>query len=158
MRNFIKTFVIYILTFGSTNSQYQLNPYNIFSQFGSNHQRLTPQQHASRPNNQQNFYYPNQQQSNLYYPQQQRQQYVRPSVYNRYQQNTQTGSNQAFRLSERKCDEYLKNAQSSVLVGSLSLIPNIQGIETETCDASQGLIIGMKCCLLFRIFLNNLVK
>ena len=149
MRTFILAFVIHISTFGSINSQYQfnnqfqLNPYNIFGQFGFNQQNQRPttqQQQTYRPNNQ-NFYYPNQQ-SNFYYPQQ-------PTVDNRNPQNTQndrppvqTVSNPALRLSERKCSEYLKKAQNSVLVGSLSLIPNIQGIQTDNCDASQGLIIG----------------
>lgn len=152
MRTFILAFIVQISTFGSINSQFQynnqfqLNPYNIFGQFGFNqqqqqNQRPTTQQQAYRPNNQQNFYYPNQQPN---YNSQQ----TRPTVANRYPQNpqynrpVQTGSNPALRLSERKCSEYLKKAQNSVLVGSLSLIPNIQGIQTDNCDASQGLIIG----------------
>jgi hypothetical protein len=144
MRTFILTIIVQISSFGTINSQfqynnqYQLNPYNIFGGYGLNQQNQRPQQQTYRPNNQQNFYYPNQQ-NNAYYPQQQQ---IRPTVANRNPQNTQTGSNTALRLSERKCSEYLKKAQNSVLVGSLSLIPNIQGIQTDNCDASQGLIIG----------------
>lgn len=152
MKTFIFAFIVHISTFGSINSQFQynnqfqLNPFNIFGQFGYNQQQQQNQQPATqqqtyRPNNQQNFYYPNQPSNqNVYYPQQ-----TRPTVANRNPQNNrpvQTGSDQALRLSERKCNEYLKKAQNSVLVGSLSLIPNIQGIQTDNCDASQGLIIG----------------
>ncbi|CAG9808041.1 unnamed protein product [Chironomus riparius] len=136
MRTFIFAFVIHISIFGSINSQYQfnnqfqLNPYNIFGQFGYNQQNQRPTtQQIYRPNNQQNIYYP---QSNLYYPQ--NTQTNRPPV--------QTSPHPKLRLSETKCSEYLKKAQNSVLVGSLSLIPNIQGIQTDNCDASQGLIIG----------------
>ena len=138
MRTFILAFVVQISTFGSINSQFpynnqqQLYPTNIFGGLGFNQPQQTYQQQTYRPNNQQNFYFPNQ----LYYTQQ------KPTVANRNPQNTQTGSNSALRLSERKCSEYLKRAQNSVLVGSLSLIPNIQGIQTDNCDASQGLIIG----------------
>jgi len=138
MRTFILAFVVQIATFGSINSQFQynnqqqLNPYNIFG--GLSFNQPTYQQQTYRPNNQQNFYFPNQ----PYYTQQK----PKPTVANRNPQNTQTGSNSALRLSERKCSEYLKKAQNNVLVGSLSLIPNIQGIQTDNCDASQGLIIG----------------
>ncbi|CAG9797869.1 unnamed protein product [Chironomus riparius] len=127
MRTFILAFFIHISTFGSINSQlqynnqYQLNPSNIYSQFGYNQRPATQQ--AYRPINQQHFYYPQQETTK------------RNQVY-------QTGSNTALRLSERKCSEYLKKAQNSVLVGSLSLLPNILDIQTDNCDASQGLIIG----------------
>ena len=153
MRTFILAFVVQISTFGSINSQFQyynqqqFNPYNIYGGLGfnqpiqqqtyqpNNQQAYRPNnQQANRPNNQQNFNSPNQPYRTQKKP--------KPTVANRNPQNTQTGSNTALRLSERKCSEYLKKSQNSVFVASLSLITNIQGIQTDNCEASQGLIVG----------------
>lgn len=49
---------------------------------------------------------------------------------------------QNLRISEKKCKEYTERAKNPVLVGSLAFIPSIQGINTDQCDASQGLIVG----------------
>lgn len=102
------------------------------------------QQHFnSGPPRQGNFYFPNQFPSNQPNRQTQQSTFNRPRnpQASQYQQPSRVASFQG-RISLQKCNEYISKAHESVLVGSLALGSNIQGIDTEQCDFSQGLIIG----------------
>lgn len=79
-----------------------------------------------------------------------------PSQYNRQQQHPNSQNiyfhrpqydyrpvqTQNLRISEQKCQEYAQKSQTSVVVGSLSLLQSTQVVKTDQCDSSQGLIIG----------------
>jgi len=70
-------------------------------------------------------------------------QHPQPSNLNNQQpQYVPTELNTAQRLSERKCDEYLKISQRNVSVSSLTLTPAYNNIIMDNCEASQGLIIN----------------
>ena len=142
-------FGVYGLIFGCANSQfntfYPNNPFlNNFLNFGQNNQNFnqnSPNFNQNQQNlqqNQQNFNQNQQkpqnfQQSNFYFP-------SNPVVANNKPLNQEPNSN--IRISERKCNEYWESSRSSVLVGSLLLHPVIQTIQSDSCDSSQGLIIG----------------
>ncbi|XP_070504854.1 trypsin-1-like [Chironomus tepperi] len=51
-------------------------------------------------------------------------------------------NSQPSRLSEQKCEEYWKRSRTVIAVGSLSLYPVVQNISDDSCDSSQGLIVG----------------
>ncbi|KAL7012711.1 hypothetical protein ACKWTF_014997 [Chironomus riparius] len=147
-------FTVFMLSVGCTNSQ--INAFNPFLNnpflFGQNNQNLQQNHQQNLQNYQQNLqnipsfsnsYQQNRPQSSSSYLPQQQSTFnfpSDPSVSNRNPINPQLNLN--IRISEKKCNEYWKNSQTSVPVGSLSLNPIIQNIQADSCDTSQGLIIG----------------
>lgn len=130
---------LWMVTIGHARPQFNsfnpLNPFlNIALGFGQNNPNFQQNQ-QNFPQNSQNFpqNLQNSPQSNFYFPSD-------PTIANRNPLNQQP--NQTIRLNEQKCNEYWEASRTITPVGSLSLYPAIQNIQADSCDTSQGLIIG----------------
>lgn len=128
----------------SLGSYYQ-QPSNSF--FPSPSYRFYPQQQIQNSFYAQPSYLSNQHQQSSYlsnqHPQPSNANDQQPNSYNtRLPQYVPTELNTAQRLSERKCEEYLKMSQINVSVSALTLRPAYNNILIDNCEASQGLIIN----------------
>lgn len=52
------------------------------------------------------------------------------------------GQDKHRRISEIKCDEYLKKSRNSMMTNSLLLLPSSQSIQVDPCLFTQGIVIG----------------